>query len=173
MTHSLKRIAATCSVAAVVALSTFGAANANTFGPNGGGSGTGSVFCDHVGHRITFTFMAHPETRVEADASYTGISSAGLNTVVVPEWIEVAWYVKRAYGSWSFLGTDRAFLNAASSTTVSRFTLPATQGSYWVAGFYTRVAFPGSPWSRWVWEPATPSMSLSGSVAAEYGYCLT
>jgi hypothetical protein len=71
-------------VAAVVALCTVGAANANTFGPNGGGSGTGGVFCDHVGHRLTFNFTAHPETRVEADQGFTGISTAGLHTVVVP-----------------------------------------------------------------------------------------
>jgi hypothetical protein len=159
--------------AAAVVLCTAGMASANVFGPNNGGSGTGYAFCDHVGHRIVFSFYAHPETRVEADDSYTGISTSGLRTVVVPEWIEVRAYVKRSGGRWMFVRTNRALLNRVGSTAVMNVSMPASAGSYWEARFYTRVAYPNGQWSNWVGENAVTTMSYSGSVAAQYGYCLT
>lgn len=151
-------------------------AGALNFGPNYGGTSEGSIFCDHVGHRIVFTYTAKAQVQVIAgNGLYDDIAPAAHNQVnVTPEWIEVISYVKPASGgNWTILNRSRVLLNTVNTVNVARFSVPAAAGAYWRAGFHVRVAYPGGAWSNWFWEAATPSMSYSGSVAAQYGYCLT
>ena len=135
----------------------------------------GLIFCDHVGHRIVFTYTAKAQVQVIAgNGLYDDIAPAAHNQVnVTPEWIEVISYVKPASGgSWTILNRSRVLLNTVNTVNVAVLGAPAA-GAYWRAGFHVRVAYPGGAWSNWFWEAATPSMSYSGSVAAQYGYCLT
>jgi len=151
-------------------------ARAIDFGPSWGGHSEGTIFCDHVGQRIVFSYSARAQVQVVAgDGLYDDIAPASTNKVVVTaEWIEVAAYVKPASGgNWRLVGTRRVLLNSVNTATVMRITLPATPGAYWKAGFTARVAYPGGGWSNAIWEPATAFMSLSGSVSAQYGVCLT
>ena len=151
-------------------------ASALDFGPSYGGHSDGSVFCDHFNHRIVFNYSARAQVQVVAGSGlYDDIAPASHNQVnVTPEWIEVVAYVKPASGgSWAFVGRNRILLDTVNSATVLHASLPATVGAYWKAGFHVRVAYPGGNWSNWFWEPATPSMSYSGSVSAQYGYCFT
>jgi hypothetical protein len=175
-TSRIAGLAVALLTAAGLAAAAANPARALDFGPNNGGHGDPSVFCDHVNHRIVFNYTARAQVQVLAgNGLYDDIAPALHNSVnVTNEWIDVAAYAKPAYGgSWELVGRNHVLLNSANTVYVLRFALPRVAGGYWKVGYSARVAYPGTNWSSWVWEPAVPSMSYSGSVAAQYGYCMT
>jgi hypothetical protein len=137
-----------------------------TPGPNAGGRAYGSASCDTVHHTIQVTYDADPET-------WWGMNGIIPVSTSTPEWVDVYAYVKLATSSsWGAPVAHGTVLANAQGTLAINTSLRGIAGRTYNVAFYVRVAYPGSKWTTFMWDPYTLYYdSFSGSLFAPYNFC--
>jgi hypothetical protein len=173
MFHNRHRLAAVLVAGGIGAgclgLAAGPASAAVTFGPNNGGSSSGTAYCDMVHHDITVSYTAQAE-------STWGMNGIEVTSYAVPEYIDVYAYVKASTSTtWGApVAHTTTLLNTSNNVNVLSKTLLATAGRRYNVGFYVRLGYPGATWSSYIWDvPATYYDSYSGTVFAPYSFCQT
>jgi hypothetical protein len=154
---------------AILAMSGAPAGASITLGPTGGGSMSGSVYCNMANHTIGFVYSAVPQYVVNEG----GLRSVTSSMSPVAEWVEVYAYVKPSWSSTYGAAVAHGYAYVDRNTIVLNSTIRAYAGQRYDVVFVARAAYPGGQWSGWIRDVPSISTSYSGSVFAASASCTT